>query len=260
MKKAIRMSLAALLFTFLITALTGFGEGRASAGTLPEDLDGDGNDETVVWELSEDGETLESLTINGKDVYAATKVKEPFTGFYIDVFTFDTNTKDSFKEVVVRLGIEELVEYYIYRYDKGSISKYAVIEEGSLLEQKTKNRIKVRTYRSVRGLGNFYVTAEYKVKSGKATLVTKTYKPDKTNEKVSFKSTKKLTLYTDTDYTEEAGILKKNEKFTLVKFEPGEEGFCSNVYVKTKSGVKGWINTESFGYSTFFIKNPPVWE
>ena len=265
MKKVFRFSLAALFFAFMLTALTGFGEGKVSAAisdTVSEDLDGDGKEETVAYEIieAEDFSTLASITINGEDVYKATKTKKPLTSFNFNVYVFDTCTKDSFKEVVVEMNIEESTTYVFYRYDNGSIIKYASVYDGDgLVSQKNKGRIRVQTYLGAQGLGNFFVEADYKIKSGNAKLYTKTFKPDKRNAAVSFKSTQKMTVYTDTDFSEIAGTLKKGEKFKVVKFKLDSDGFCTT-YIKTKSGVTGWIDTRDFGYSKFIIKNPPVWD
>ena len=54
-------------------------------------------------------------------------------------------------------------------------------------------------------------------------------------------------------------MLKYGEKFTLVKFAKDKKGSFTKVYIKTKSGVKGWINTSDYDYSTFIPENPPLW-
>jgi hypothetical protein len=67
MKKVFRSLLTALLFAFVIAALSGFGGVKASAATISGDLDGDGTDETIVYDTedTDHGMQLSFLTING---------------------------------------------------------------------------------------------------------------------------------------------------------------------------------------------------
>ena len=258
MKKIFKLGIAGLLFAFVFTALTGLGAVKASADTLSEDLDGDGTKESIEWESGD----INSLTINGKGVVKASKIKlkeNEYGEYYISVI--DTATKDKYKEVVIRNNyLEELSELFVIRYDNGKISKYAYFEDfDGVVSQKTKGRIKIQTYVFVHGIGNVRIDLVYKIKKGKATLATKTYKPNKENT-TSFKSTKEPIIFTSTEWTEEAGVLKNGEKFTLVEFAKDENGEFTQVYIKTKSGVKGWINTSDYDYSTFIPKNPPLWD
>ena len=265
MKNMLKTGITALLFALLFTALSGIGTVKASADTLEADLDGDGKKEAIEWSVSEneDGtQTIDNFTIGGKDVFAATKESEPLEGCYsVDIYTLDTSTKDKYTEVVVYRFIYDWTEITVYRYNKGKITRYAFFSDiDGLVSQKTKSRIKAQTYIFVNGIGNIRVDEEYKIKSGKATLVTKTFKPNKLNETVSFKSTVKMTIYKDTDWKTEAGTLKSGEKFKLVKFQKGGSDDFTQIYIKTKSGVTGWINTADMEPGTFFIKNPPLWD
>ena len=261
MKKTLKFGFTALLFAFAFTALTGFGAIKASAGTLKADLDGDGTEETIEWNIEEPAEdeggyknTLTPLKINGKDVYKATKTK-PIQNFEFKVFVLDTATKDNFKEVVVESSVDDWSEYYFFRYNAGKITKYAYIDDAySILSGKTKNRIKALDYWYVEGIGNIFAEYEYKVKSGKVTLATTTFTADKENNyNLTFKSIRKKTMYKDTDWEEEAGTLKKGEKFTLIKFKKMDNGITA-IYIKNKkTGVKGWINTEDCDYDNYLI-------
>ena len=263
MKKMLKTGIAALLFSFAFVALSGLGTVKASADTLKADLDGDGKEEAIEWTVSEneDGKKiLDTFTIGGKDVYEATKEAEPLQDYEISIYTLDTSTKDKYTEVVVQTSVDSWLKYTVYRYNNGKITKYAYIDGADeLVSQKSKNRIKTRTYVFVHGIGNIRVDEEYKIKSGKATLVTKTYKPNKLNETVSFKSTVKMTVYKDADMTTEAGTLKSGEKFKLIKFQTNGSDEFALVYIKTKSGVTGWIDTADYDGSKFIVKNPPLW-
>ena len=257
MKRVLKFGITALLLAFAVTALSGLGSIKASAGTLSADLDGDGKEESIAWESDD----LSSLSINGKAVFKTAKVKLPKNDYYdFDIRIMDTATKDNYKEVVVCRSLEELSQYYFFRYDNGKISKYAFFDYGEeIVSQKTKNRIKIRSYVFVKGIGNIRVDEVFKIKKGKATLLTKEYKPNKLNEATTFKANAEPIIFTDTTWTTEAGTLKNGEKFTLVKFTADENGDFSQLYIKTKSGVKGWINTTDYDSSTFLVKNPPLW-
>ena len=56
-----------------------------------------------------------------------------------------------------------------------------------------------------------------------------------------------------------AGTVKPGEKFTLIKFVSDKNGEYTNLYIKTESGKKGWINTNEYDYANFMIENPPLW-
>ncbi|MCR5322953.1 MAG: hypothetical protein K6E85_06765 [Lachnospiraceae bacterium] len=258
MKKITGSILAALLFAFIITAISGFGSVKASAATLTADLDGDGTDDTIEYEIS--GEEydlkLDSLAVNG----TAVKFKSGITGDRISVSVFDSCTKDGIKEVLVTKGVDSMTVYYLYRYKNGKVSKYCEVEDDEIISQKKKNRITTKGYVFVFGIGNIRVTTTGKVKSGKLIYTTDTpLTPNKDNEKVTFKTNQKITLYSDEYVSEEIGSLKKGAKFKLVKFLRDGEGRFTRVCVKS-NGVTGWIDTSEFDYSNFLINNPPVWD
>ena len=265
MKKAIKFSISVLLLAFAFLAFARIGSVSAATETLKEDLDGDGIKETIEWVITEDEENyisvLESFTINGKDVYKASKVEKPLKAGDIDISIIDTATKDSFREIAVCLSVDATSDFYLFRYNNGKITKYAFVESVSaILSQKTKKRIKAQTYVNVMGIGNVFVTEEYKVKSGKISLVTKIYKPDKRNDRKTFKTNQKLTVYMDSQCSEEAGVIKSGSKIKLDRFMKDDAGRFTLVYIKnTSTGVEGWINTEDYDYSEFFIENPPLW-
>ena len=59
MKKVLKSLLTTLLFAFVIAALSGLGSVKASAATLKGDLDGDGTDETIVYETEDSDKGLQ---------------------------------------------------------------------------------------------------------------------------------------------------------------------------------------------------------
>ena len=262
MKKVLKSLLTALLFAFVIAALSGLGSVKASAATLKGDLDGDGTDETIVYETedSDKGLQLSFLTINGKDVLAAIQMIDQFYPDRIDLSVIDTCTKDGLKELVVNKGVDALDEYTLIRFNNGKISKYCTLDDADgIVSQKKKNRITIKTDVLVQGIGLIKVNLNYKVKSGRAVLVDEPSKPNKDNAKTTFKTSRKMPLYSDEYVSEQIGTLKKGAKFKLISFVRDGEGNFTRICVKS-NGVTGWLDTMDFDVSDFFVKNPPLWE
>ena len=114
MKRFTKTVVAALLFALAFTALGSLGTVKASAGTLSKDLDGDGKEESIEWK----DDDISSVSINGKAVFKASKTDIPGDdGYDFDVFLIDTATKDKYQEVVVYRTLEELSQYYFFRYN-----------------------------------------------------------------------------------------------------------------------------------------------
>ena len=263
MKKVFKSLLTALLFAFVIAALSGFGGVKASAATISGDLDGDGTDETIVYDTedTDHGMQLSFLTINGKDVLGAIQMEDQFYPDMITVEVIDTCTKDGLKELAVIKNVEGWDEYTLIRFKGGKISKYCTLEDADgIVSQKKKNRITIKTDVFVRGLGYIKVNMNLKVKSGRAVFVDEPSKPNKDNAKTTFKTNKKMPLYADEYVDEQIGTLKKGAKFKLVQFVRDGEGNFTRICVKS-NGVTGWIDSTDFAdYTEFFVKNPPVWE
>ena len=266
MKKYFKLGLVALLFAFVFIAFTANTSANAEAnGSLSADLDSDGTEEVVVWEFDEDSCIVTALTINGTDVYKATKTEPLRTPYDFRVKVIDTCTKDKYKEVVVEL-FEDTVWFAIFRYDNGKITKYLDDDDFTgyeIISQKKKNRICTSDYLYVTNIGNIFTNISYNIKSGKAKMVKgQTFKATKQNYTTSFKSTAEMTVYKKDNCKTAKGILKKGEKFTLLKFKEDKSGRNTLVYIKTKSGVKGWINTEEFESNDedypFLVENAPI--
>lgn len=90
-------------------------------------------------------------------------------------------------------------------------------------------------------------------------MITEAYKPNEQNETKTFVSTAEMVIFKSTKWVTVAGTLKPGEKFTLVKFSYDEDGYSTQVYIKTESGKKGWINTSEYDSATFMVENPPLW-
>ena len=263
MKKVFKSLLTAFLFAFVIAALSGLGSVKTSAATISEDLDGDGTDETIVYEIAETGDysmELTSLTINGEDVLAIAKFEDRFQANRINLEVIDTCTKDGLKELAVIKGVDSWDIYTLFRFKDGKVNQYCIIDGADeIVSQKKKNTIATKGYIYVKNLGNIFVTTTAKVKSGKLVYDTDSYlTPNKDNYTTTFKTNRKITLYSDENGTEKIGTIKKGTKFKLVKIlsdDGGEYGY-NWICVKSK-GKTGWINTAD--YDEFFVKNPPLW-
>ena len=260
MKKVFKPLLAAFLFALVTAAFLSLGTVNAAAATLSSDLDGDGTDETIIYETSEtedDGIELTSLTINGIDALASGKLEHNFDACYLSVEVIDTCTKDGLKELAVIKRVDNWTEYNLFRFKNGKVSKYCTVNADEIISQKKKNRITIKGYVFVQGLGNIYVNTNLKVKSGRAVLIDEPSKPNKDNATIKFKTNRKMTLYSDEYVTEEIGTIKKGAKFKLIKFERDGEGNFTRICVKA-NGVTGWIDTTDI--DGFFVNNPPLWD
>ncbi len=265
MKKIFKLGITAMLFAFVFTALSNIASAKAAAnGSLSADLDGDGTEEEVAWEFDEESYIVTSLTINGKDVYKATKTEPLKTPYEVEVKVVDTATKDKYKELVVELS-EDTAWFAVFRYNNGKITKY--VDEETLtgleiLSQKKKGVIKVADYLYVENIGNIFTDITYKIKSGKAKYDKKqTFVPNGTNVTKTFKATRGMTVYKKDDCKSRKGNLKAGETFKILKFKTDKNGLNSLVYIKTKSGVKGWINTTEFKgdeENRYLVENPPL--
>ena len=259
MKKYFKLGIAALLFAFVFTALSGLSSAQAAAdGSLEEDLDGDGVKETVEWQFDEDNQEIYSLTINGEDVYKATKTDPLVTPYDFKVSVIDTATADKFKEVVVDL-FEDSSDFVLFRYDNGKITKY--VGEGiswvtGIVSQKKKGYVAVNEYFTVDGVGNLFTNALYKVKNGKATLDTKqTFTLNSDNYTNTFKTTVKLTVYKKDNCKDVAGTVKKGGKIKVTKFKRNGDSWL--IYIKSGK-LKGWVNPQDYEVE-WLVKNPPLW-
>ena len=262
MRKVFKSLLTALLFAFVIAAFSGLGTVKASAAELTADLDGDGTDETIeflIREFDDYGCGLASLFINGESVYDSLQLEENFTADRFSLDVFDSCTKDGVKELLITKGVEDWNEFYLYRYKNGKLSKYCKVDADELVSQKKKSRIAAKGYVFVNGIGNIRVTETYKVKSGRAVVIDAPLTPNKDNEKITFKTNRKVTLYSDEYVAEKIGTLKKGAKIKIVKFVRDGEGNFTRVCVKSGK-LTGWIDTTDFDYSTFIVKNPPLWD
>ncbi|MBR4780300.1 MAG: hypothetical protein IK014_02970 [Lachnospiraceae bacterium] len=258
MKETLKTGIKGFMLVLIMTLITGIGAVSASAETLSADLDGDGIEEKIEW--SE--ESVDTVTINGKQAFKGVKLYSPFTEeSSIRVEIIDTATKDKYKEVCVQVNEYNCEnDYYLFRYKNGKITKYAVIDDAEeIVSQKNNNRIKIKTYRFVYGIGNIRITKTYKVKKGETYRITKVYKPNEQNETKTFVSKVEMVIFKSRKWVTVAGTLKPGEKFTLVKFDYDAEGYSTRAYIKTESGIKGWINTSEYDCATFMVENPPLW-
>ncbi|MBR4777688.1 MAG: hypothetical protein IK007_08780 [Lachnospiraceae bacterium] len=62
----------------------------------------------------------------------------------------------------------------------------------------------------------------------------------------------------DTITVNNTGVLKEAD-LSSSDFDAEGFGVYTNLYIKTESGKKGWINTSEYDYANFMIENPPLW-
>ena len=261
MKKYLKLGIAALLFAFVFTALSGLSSARANAsdGSLEADLDGDGVEETVEWTFDEEEGIITTLTINGADVYKATKLPQLVTPYEFSVSVIDTATSDKYQEVLVKLYEDWNVGVLLFRYDNGKITLYVDDEElygaGEIISQKKKGYIAVNDYFTVDGIGNLYTVLQYKVKNGKVTIdKNKTYTTSKVNYTTTFKTTEKLTVYKKDNCKDVAGTVKKGGKIKVTKFKKSGDSWL--IYIKSGK-LKGWVNSADYEVD-YFVEEPPL--
>ena len=258
MKKFFKLGIAALLFAFVFTALSGLRSAQADAsdGFLEADLDGDGVDEIVEWTFDEEDGVISTLTINEASVYKATKTT-PMEAYCFYVTVIDTCTTDDYKELMVNRD-EEYYDFTLFRYDNGKITIYVNDEDlngiYSIESQKKKGYIAVTDYYTVDGIGNLHTNVLYKVKNGKVTADTKVFTPNKNNHTTTFKTKLKLTVYKNDECEEVAGTVKKGGKIKVTKFKRNGDSWL--IYIKSGK-LKGWVNPMDYDVE-WFVKNPPL--
>ena len=141
MKETLKTGIKGFMLALVMAIITGIGAVSASAETLSADLDGDGIEEKIEW--SE--ESVDTIRVE----------------------IIDTATKDKYKEVCVQVNEYDCEnDYYLFRYNNGKITKYAFLDDAEeIVSQKKNNRIKIKTYRFVYGIGNIRISKTYKVKN-----------------------------------------------------------------------------------------------
>ena len=265
-------------FTTIIVAITGSFNTKASDNTLIADLDGNGTEEIVTYyeEINplEDGDFTYSfrMTVNGKDAYEEGGLVErypvePVEGRLHDqldhlknivVSVADVNPDKAGQELIARYyaSVDDIVlGYRVFRYNDGKltmVSEYFPEAAHSYIPKAQNNdkyiKVCVETY--THALGNIWLTRNYKLtaegfkekesKTGTYIIAPAKYEE---NKLAKYNSAKDSEICSDKNLEKAKGTIAEGEKYVIKKVILTDNDTFENMraYVKTASGVKGWI-------------------
>jgi len=288
MKKLWKVLLCGL-FALGFTVIVGAYSLKAEDNTLIADLDGDGDDEiityeeNVVYNVEDDSEYSFRISIDGKEAWSEGRVIEAYpdepeenyihdvlhTLGYITVNTVDVNPSNKYTEIVATYYSEYnmiVLGVKVFRLKNGKLTVVGedykhVSSFGYVLSSQKKN--KYLAYAEdiwTPTFGTLWIKIEYKmskkgfternVKSGVYNVA-----PQFANDGSSakFKAARNMKVFADSDLTEFKGEITKGQKFTIKKVKLTDKNTYEPflAYVKTSSGLKGWIyvynETDEYG-------------
>jgi len=261
---------------------------KASDNTLIGDFNGDGKEEIVSYAQEktsfDNGDFGYSFrfTIDGKQVYEEDLYVSTENNTYrnptldetldhldkIDVQKIDINPGKAGEELVARYfaDVDDIVlGYRVFRYKKGEIkavSEFVPEAAHSYIykAQDNNDTIKVAIETCTPTLGNIWLTRNYTLKkdgfvekeskSGTYAIAPAKYEE---NKLAKYNAATEIEIFSDKKLKNSKGMIAEGEKFTIKKviltdnntYEP------MRAYVKTASGVKGWIfidpTTDEYG-------------
>ena len=261
---------------------------KASDNTLIGDFNGDGKEEIVSYAQEktsfDNGDFGYSFrfTIDGKQVYEEDLYVSTENNTYmnptldealdhlknIDVQKIDINPGKAGEELVARYfaDVDDIVlGYRVFRLKKGEIkavSEFVPEAAHSYIPkaQDNNNTIKVAIETSTPTLGNIWLIRNYTLKkdgfvekeskSGTYAIAPAKYEE---NKLAKYNAATEIEIFSDKKLKKSKGMIAEGEKFTIKKviltdnntYEP------MRAYVKTASGVKGWIfidpTTDEYG-------------
>ena len=277
MFNAIKLGMITVLTT-VVVAITGALGVHASDNTLIADLDGNGTEEIVTYyeEISplEDGDFTYSfkMTVNGEDAYEEGGLverypSEPAEGRLHDqldhlknivVSVADVNPGKAGQELIARYyaSVDDIVlGYRVFRYNDGKLTKISEFfpeAAHSYIPKAQKNNkyIKVCVETYTPALGNIWLTRNYKLtaegfkekesKTGTYLIAPAKYEE---NKLAKYKAAKEIEIFSDKNLENAKGTIAEGEKYVIKKVILTNNDTFENMkaYVKTASGVKGWI-------------------
>ena len=261
---------------------------KASDNTLIGDFNGDGKEEIVSYAQEktafDNGDFGYSFrfTIDGEQVYEEDLYVSTEPNTYqnptldetldhlekIDVQKIDINPGKAGEELVARYfaDVDDIVLVYrVFRLKKGEIkavSEFVPEAAHSYIPkaQDNNNTIKVAIETSTPTLGNIWLIRNYTLKkdgfvekeskNGTYTIAPAKYEE---NKLAKYSAATEIEIFSDKKLKKSKGMIAEGEKFTIKKviltdnntYEP------MRAYVKTASGVKGWIfidpTTDEYG-------------
>ena len=270
------------LFVLGFIVLIGTYSIKAEDNTLIADLNGDGKEEIIYYEPNvkylDDDKTdyTFKITVDGKEVWSEGYLVDTYlngskedggydplyTLAYIYVEIADINPSDKYQELVASYYSaynESLLGMKIFRFKKGKLvlvgEDYHISSYSYLVTPQKNNKYLTlgEDYWAV-PFGCLWLKRDYKISSeGFTEKAPKKgiYEvgPEFSNEGKGrkFKAARNIKVFSDSGLTNFKGEITKGQKFYVkkVKFldEQGLGDFVA--YVKTTSGLKGWIYVEN---------------
>ena len=287
MFNGLKMAACGLATVCFVSAAGALGT-WASDNTLIGDFNGDGKEETVSYAQEktsfDNGDFGYSFrfTIDGKQVYEEDLYVSTEPNTYqnptldetldhlekIDVQKIDINPGKAGEELVARYfaDVDDIVlGYRVFRLKKGEIkavSEFVPEAAHSYISkaQDNNDKIKVAIETSTPTLGNIWLIRNYTLKkdgfvekeskNGTYTIAPAKYEE---NKLAKYSAATEIEIFSDKKLKKSKGMIAEGEKFTIKKviltdnntYEP------MRAYVKTASGVKGWIfidpTTDEYG-------------
>ncbi|MBR4777150.1 MAG: hypothetical protein IK007_06005 [Lachnospiraceae bacterium] len=281
MKKALKAVICSL-FTIGFILIAGYGVIKADVGPIVADLNNDGTVETVTYKTSfkMNDDMLQSykftIYINDKKAYSENHVIEEASideaGEYqyddmewlgsVSLQLVDINPSDNYKELIAYYYASEdnvVLAYKVFRLKKGKlkhISTDYTSSSYSYIPAKQKNDKYLTICQDIMtpAFGTIWIYQDVKVtkdsfisrrsKSGVYTVAPNFYE---SGSSAAFTAATHIKVMADTKLSTFKGEIKAGEKFTLkkVKFTNNDEFASFLAYVKTKSGLKGWIYVDN---------------
>ncbi|MBR5178763.1 MAG: hypothetical protein IKW90_08210 [Lachnospiraceae bacterium] len=284
MFNGLKMVVGGMMVAGFVAAASAFGI-KASDNTLIADLDGNGTEEIVSYDENidhlENGDINYSFkfTIEGKTVYKEGGLIERYPEVTeegrlhdkldhlktIAVSVADINPGKEGKELIAKYyaDVDDIVlGYKVFRYNDGKLNVvsefYPNASHSYIPTAQADNKyIKVNVEEYIDAIGKVWITRTYKLtkngfvekenKSGKYNVAPARYEENKLTKYVAANC---IEMFSDSsclvDYS--IGMLQEGEKFVIKKiiFPTEYNGnFISFAYIKTASGLKGWIMVDN---------------
>jgi hypothetical protein len=298
MFKALKMVAGGFMVAGFVAVASTFGL-NAKDNTLIADLDGNGTEEIVTYydeiDPLENGDINYNfkMTVNGELKYEEGGLIERYPEVTeenrlhdkldhlerIDVSVVDVNPGKDGKEVVAKYyaSVDNiLLGAKVFRFDGEElklVSEYYPESAHAYIPQAQDNNkyVKVCEETFLPTLGNIWITKNYKMtkngfvektnKSGVYTIAPARYEENKI---AKFYAIDFIEVFSNRDCNviNAIGSINKGEKFVIKKiiFPDNENYFLTRAYIKTASGLKGWIwidnTTDEYGVPV----NPVVTE
>ena len=280
MFNGLKMVVGGMMVAGFVAAASAFGI-KASDNTLIADLDGNGTEEIVSYDENidhlENGDINYSFkfTIEGKTVYKEGGLIERYPEVTeegrlhdkldhlktIAVSVADINPGKEGKELIARYyaSVDDIVlGYKVFRYNNGKLNVvsefYPEAAHSYVPTAQASNKyIKVNVEEHIDAIGELWLTRTYKLtkkgfvekesKSGTYTVAPARYEENKSTKYVAA-NTIEVFATKECDVKDSLGLMAEGEKFVIKKviFPNENNGYIlMRAYIKTASGLKGWI-------------------